>query len=226
MHDNLCSRLAAHDACALSDALDRLGLEGCVTGLIAALPGRRISGRARTVRLAAGPSPAGAPVRHLGAAVIDIARPGDIVVIEQPPGHDAGCWGGLLSRAAVLRGIAGIVADGLVRDIDEIRELGLPVLCRGYTARTARGRVHEAATEEPVRICGITVEPGSYIVGDSSGVVFIRPADAERVLAAAAEIAAREGAMITRLEAGESASSVLGASYEHMLNKDAEDGRR
>jgi len=221
MTNEISARLAAYDCCTLSDALDRLGLSGCVSGLIADHAGRRIAGRVRTVRLATGPAPAGAPVRHLGAAAIDAASPGEIVVVEQPDGIDAGCWGGLLSRAAALKGIAGIVADGVVRDIDEIRELGLPVFSRGYTARTARGRVREAATDEPVRIGGVTVAPGSYVIADSSGVIFIQQADAERVLASAGEIAAREEAMIRRLEAGDSASTVLGANYEHMLKKDS-----
>lgn len=221
MTDEHSARLAAFDSCTLSDTLDRLELAGCVSGLIAGVPGRRIAGRVRTVRLAKGLPPVGSPVRHLGASTIDTARVGEIVVIEQPTGIDAGCWGGLLSRAAVLRGIAGIVADGLVRDIDEIRELELPVFCRGYTARTARGRVHEAATNEPVQIGGATVLPGSYAVADSSGVVFVQPTDVERVLAAAAEIAGREKEMIRRLEAGDGASAVLGANYEHMLKKEA-----
>src|SRR5690606_30857894 len=113
-------------------------------GLVAALPGKRVAGRVRTVKLAEGPPPADAPVRHLGAASIDAAEAGDIILVEQRTGIDAGCWGGVLSRAAVLKGIAAIVAEGLVRDVDEIRDMGLPVFCRGYTARTARKRVHEA----------------------------------------------------------------------------------
>lgn len=220
MTEDVSSRLSSYDCCTLSDALDRLGLDGCVTGLAASLPGRRIAGRVRTVKLALGPPPSGAPVRHLGAAAIDAAGHGDIVVVQQPSGIDAGCWGGLLGRAAVLKGIAGIVADGLVRDIDEIRELGLPVFCRGYTARTARGRVHEIATDQPVEMGGITVTPGSYVVADSSGAVFVQSANVERVLAAAAEIAMREQEMIRRLENGENVSAVLGANYEHMLKKD------
>jgi 4-hydroxy-4-methyl-2-oxoglutarate aldolase len=220
MTNDVSKRLAAFDCCALSDTMDRLGLDGCVTGLSAGLPGRRIAGRVRTMRLAAGSPPPGAPVRHLGASTIDAAETGDIIVIEQPSAIDAGCWGGLLSHAAVLKGIAGIVADGLVRDIDEIRELSLPVFCKGYTARTARGRVYECATGEPVQVGGLTVEPGSHVVADTSGVVFIRQEDVEQVIAVASEIAAREQAMASKLSAGETASSVLGASYEHMLKKD------
>lgn len=217
MADDLPARLGAFDVCALSDALDSLGLQGCVTGLVATLPGRRVFGRCHTARLAAGSPPGGAPVRHLGAASIDAAGAGDIIVIEQATGRDAGSWGGILSRAAQVKGIAGVIAEGPVRDVDEAREIGFPIFCRGFTAFTARARVHEAATGVPVTVGDVTVAPGMIAVADSSGVVFIAPDRAEAVLAAVTRIAAREAEMIRRLEAGESASAVLGADYEHLL---------
>lgn len=217
MTGDLPARLGAFDVCALSDALDSLGLPGCVTGLIATLPGRRIHGRCRTVKLLAGPPPPGAPVRHLGAAAIDAAASGEIIVVEQATGRDAGCWGGILSRGAQVKGIAGVIAEGPVRDVDEAREIGFPIFCRAFTAFTARARVHEAATDVPVTVGGVTVEPGTIAVADSSGVAFIAENEAPRVLAAVTRIAAREAEMIRRLEAGESASAVLGANYEHML---------
>jgi regulator of RNase E activity RraA len=216
---HLPARLGAFDTCALSDALDSLGLTGGVTGLIATLPGRRIWGRCRTVKLAEGEAPAGTPVRHLGAAAIDAAAEGEIIVVEQATGRDAGCWGGLLSRGAQARGVAGVIAEGRVRDVDEAREIGFPIFCRGFTLFTARARVHEVATDEPVSVGGVVVRPGMIAVADSSGVAFIPEARAGDVLAAATRIARREAEMIRRLEAGESASAVLGADYEHLLRK-------
>lgn len=210
-------RLGAFDACALSDALDKLKLKGCVTGLVAASPGKRIAGRIQTVKLAAGTPPAGSPVRHLGAAAIDAASAGDVIVIEQRSGVEAGSWGGVLSRAAIEKGVAGVVSDGLVRDVDEARSLDFPIFCRGYTALTARARVYEQETNGPVTIGDVVVEPGYFVVADSSAAVFISPDDIDRVLETVAGIAAREAEMIRRLEAGETASAVLGANYEHML---------
>lgn len=218
--DEAVKILAAFDACAVSDALDRLGLPGVVTGLTAILPGKRIAGRVRTCRLAAGRPPPGAPVRHLGAASIDAASAGEIIVVEQRTGLDAGCWGGLLSRAAQLKGIAGVIADGPLRDVDEAREIGFPVFCRSFTAFTARGRVHEAATDEPVTIGEITVNQGDFVLADSSACVFIAPERLDLVLVEALRIAEREAEMIRRLETGQAVSEVLGASYEHMLRKD------
>ena len=221
--DDLPARLGAFDTCALSDALDSLGLPGCVTGLVATLPGQRIHGRCHTVKLAEGAPPPGAPVRHLGAAAIDAAAAGEIIVVEQSTGRDAGCWGGILSRGAQIRKIAGVIAEGPVRDVDEAREIGFPIFCRAFTAFTARARVHEAATDVPIRVGDMRVEPGMIVVADSSAVIFIAQADAGRVLAAVTRIAAREAEMIRRLEAGESASAVLGANYEHMLRGPSSD---
>jgi regulator of RNase E activity RraA len=118
------------------------------------------------------------------------------------------------------KGVSGVICEGLARDVDEAREIGFPVFCRGYTARTARNRVHEEATDVPIEVGGFTVEPGHYVICDSSAAVFVAPADIERVLAAAEEIAAREAEMTRRLGTGEAASAVLGASYEYMLRRD------
>lgn len=218
--DSAADRLRRLDACAVSDALDKLGLPGCVTGLRSALPGRRIAGRVHTVKLKAGTPPPDRPPVHLGAAAIDASEAGDVIVVEQSTGIDAGCWGGILSRGAQHKGVSGVICEGLARDVDEAREIGFPVFCRGYTARTARNRVFEDATDVPVEIGGFTVEPGYYVICDSSAAVFVAPAEIERVLAAAEDIAGREAEMTRRLGTGEAASAVLGANYEHMLKRE------
>ncbi|AJP72544.1 RraA family protein [Sphingomonas hengshuiensis] len=218
--DPFVARLERLDACAVSDALDKLGLPGCVTGLRSAMPGRRIAGRVHTVKLKAGSPPAGRPPVHLGAAAIDACAPGEVIVVEQSTGIDAGCWGGILSRGAKQKGVAGVIAEGPVRDIDEACEINFPVFSRGYTARTARARVYEDATDVPIGVGAFTVHPGFYVVCDSSAAVFVAPADIERVLAAAEEIARREAEMVRRLESDELASAVLGANYEYMLKRE------
>ncbi len=217
---DISHKLARLDACAVSDAMDKLSLTGCVTGLLAALPGRRISGRVHTVKLAAGAvSETTATPRHLGTTAIEKCVVGEVIVIEQRTGIEAGCWGGILSRGAHARGIAGVVADGLVRDVDEARELGFPLFCRGFTARTARGRVHEAATDVPVRIGDVDVNPGDYVVADSSAAVFIPASRLEEVVRVAESIVVRETEMAARIAVGVPISAVMGADYEHMLRK-------
>ena len=214
--DPIIARLKALDVCAVSDALDRLGRPPAVTGLGPQTVRGRICGRAATVKFAAGAKTA---ARHACTAAVEAAGPGGIVVVEQRTGVDAAGWGGILSRAARTEGLSGAVVDGPARDIDEALEVGFPVFARGCTARTARGRIHEADTACPVQIGETTVEPGDYVVADSSGVAFIPAAAVEEVLAAAEALAAREAAMTREVEAGTPVSRVMGAGYEHMLER-------
>lgn len=218
--NELLARLSCLDCCAVSDALDKLGLPDRVaTGLEQRSTTRRIAGRAVTFQVVAAervPAASGPP-RHLGTTAIERARPGDVIVVEQRSGIDAGCWGGILTLGAKLAGVAGVVADGPVRDIDEARGHDFPVYARTLTARTARGRVAECACNEPVQIGPVTVRPGDYVLADASGVAFIPEADIARVLEAAEAIAAREAAMAKALREGAPIHAVMGAEYEHML---------
>ena len=214
MAEALLERLRALDVCAVSDALDRLKLPASVSGLGPQTLRARIAGRVATVKFAAG-SKTGA--RHACTAAVEAAEPGGIVVVEQRTGVDAAGWGGILSRASKAHGLSGAIVDGPARDIDEALEVGFPVYARGCTARTARGRIYEADTGCPVVIGEVTVNPGDYVLADSSGVAFIPAAEIERVLDAAEAIAAREAAMTKDVEAGQPVSQVMGASYEHML---------
>lgn len=214
---SLLMRLRRLDVCSVSDASDSLGLEPSVTGLIAMTVPRRICGVALTVRLAAGPAPADAPPRHLCTAALDISDDTNVIVIEQRTGIDAAGWGGVLSNAAFARGLSGVIVEGPVRDVDEAAELGFPVYARSATARTARGRIHEAATGEPVHIGGRVVCAGDFVAADRSGAIIISPSDIDRVLATAEQISHREFAMTKRMLMREQPSAVMGASYEKML---------
>lgn len=217
--DDPVKRLLRLDCCAVSDAMDKLGLKGSVSGLEQRASTRRIAGRIVTYKLVAkddAPKTSGPP-RHLGTTAIEAAQPGDIIVVEQRAGIDAGSWGGILSLGAKVRGVAGVIADGPVRDIDEARAYDFPVYCRSLTARTARGRVAEAFTNEPITLGDVTACPGDYAIADASGVVIIPAAEIERLLGAAEMIAGREAAMAKALLAGTPISQVMGADYEHML---------
>lgn len=219
--DEFVVRLKRLDCCAVSDALDKVGVKDRVASGLPQRSGEgRIAGRAVTVRLVSasegGDSPAG-PARHLGTTAIELADASNVIVVEQTTGIEAGSWGGTLTLGAKVRGVAGVVADGPVRDIDEARGYGFPIFCRSLTARTARGRVKEIATNGPVTISGVHVEPGDYVIADNSGVAFIPPDAIEKVLEAAEFIAAREAFMAKALLAGKPITEVMGADYEHML---------
>ncbi len=213
------SRLRRLDTCAVSDALDKLGLGGAVTGIERMSTEARIAGPVRTVKLdrAEGRGPS---TRHLCTAVVEAAAEGDVIVVEQRTGLDAASWGGTLSLGAQLKGVAGVVVEGPARDIDESRELGFPVFARSHTARTARGRVVEVASGEPIQVGDVRVAPGDYVVADGTAVAFVARADIDRVLEVAEGVAARERAMGEALRAGRPMSDVMGARYEQMLEKD------
>lgn len=218
MTQMLVARLAALDSCAVSDALDSLGLPPAVTGLDPLGAARRIAGPVVTVKL--GPDrPADAPLRHLGTAAIDAANPGDIIVLEHSSGVECAGWGGVLSIGAQRRGVAGVIVDGPARDIDEARALGFPLYGRYATARTARGRAYEQAFNCAVTIGEARVAPGDYALADSSGVVFVPYAKLEAVVRRAERISRKERLMVDALRRGEPASAVLGRDYETLLDE-------
>ena len=216
MADQNVQRLRRLDCCAVSDALDKLKLTGVVSGLPQRSGTGRVAGRAITVKLGTGEAPPGPPV-HLGCTAIEQADGDNVIVVEQRSGVEAGCWGGLLSLAAKVREVAGVVADGPVRDIDEAIGYELPVFSRATTARTARGRVVEQGTNVAVQIGDVKVEAGDYVVADNSAVIFIRASDIERVLEAAETIVAREAAMAKAILSGTPVGKVMGGNYEYML---------
>ena len=214
--DHFVERLGKLDSCALSDALDSLGLAGEVSGIRRLATGKRIAGRVVTVKLAAG-KPSGQPPRHLCTAAIEAAGEGDIIVVEQRTGIDAAGWGGVLSNAAKVKGVAGVIVEGPARDIDESMELGFPVYARMATARTARGRIYEHDFDCEIAVGEVTVRSGDLVLADSSAVVFVAPDRADEVLRIAERIAAREALMTRAVLDGEPVSEVMGADYETML---------
>jgi regulator of RNase E activity RraA len=140
-----------------------------------------------------------------------------VIVVEQRAGIDAAGWGGNLSLGAKLRGIAGVIVDGPVRDVDEARQHDFPIFARDHTSRTARGRIVEVGTNVTVMIGDIVVSPGDYVVADGSAVVFVEQGAIERVLEAAEDIATRESVMVDALRKGTPISEVMNESYETML---------
>lgn len=215
IHD-FVARLRRLDACAVSDALDSLKLSGVVSQVPQQSGKSRIAGRAVTVKLGVGAAPSGPP-RHLGTAAVEAAGPDSVIVIEQRSGIEAGSWGGLLTLGAKLRGVAGVVCDGPVRDIDEARALGFPVFARTLTAKTARGRIVELGTNVPVTFETVTVAPGDYVIADRSAVIFIAATDIGHVLDVAETIAAKEASMAEALREGHPITKVMAGNYEHML---------
>jgi 4-hydroxy-4-methyl-2-oxoglutarate aldolase len=215
---DLAGRLSRLDTCVLSDALDVLGLKGVVSGIRPMWEGARLAGPAVTVKLAPGAPDAGHNGLHLGVRAIEQARRGDVVVVDNDGRTEMGGWGGLLCLAASLKGLAGVVVDGACRDIDEARTLEFSAFARSGIPRTARGRVFEESSGQPVRLGGITVSPGDFVIADGSGVVIVPRSHVADVVPLAEQMNERERDMAARLKAGEPASNVLGSGYESMIS--------
>ena len=214
--DEWVERLAKLDTCAVSDAQDKLGIVGTITGIVPLYPTKRIAGRAVTVRLKTkGDEEAKV---HLGTTAVVSADPGDVIVIDHNGRTDVAGWGGILSTAARTKGLAGVIIDGASRDVDEARGLGLPLYGRAATPLTARGRIIEEFTNQPIEIAGVTVNPGDYVIADASGIVVVPAERAAEVVPEAERIVERETAMAADVKAGKPVTEVMGTSYEKMLS--------
>ena len=216
--DDTVARLGRLDACAVSDALDKLQLAGVVTGIQRLTTDRRISGRVVTVKLEKDDGRPAAS-RHLGTTAIEAAQAGDVIVLEQRTGIDAACWGGNLSLAAQLRGVAGVVIDGPARDADEARDYDFPVFARSATSRTARGRIVETGTNVPIIVGDVQVSPGD-LRGRRWQRSGLRQGRRYRSRAGCRRSHRRSRAADgRRLERAASPTQVMGKNYETMLKR-------
>lgn len=157
-----------------------------------------VVGRARTALVRPAPADKATPalaVKH-SVEMIDSAKPGEVGVIVMENGLNVAAIGGLMATAAKARDMAGIVIDGGVRDIAEIRRLGLPVYARSATPATAVGRYASVSRDEPVWCGGVLVSSGDIIVAGEDGIVVVPKDKAEAVLKLAIEIDERESKMV------------------------------
>lgn len=181
--DNLLAQLRGLGSAVVSDALDRLEIDGQASGISRLSGPGSIAGRAFTVDYE--------PVDAQGGTVgdyVDDVKPGSVVVLANAGRTDCTVWGGLLSVVASRRDIAGTVIDGACRDVQQARDLGYHLFARSNWMRTGKGRVRVKDYNVPVLVGGIRIRPGDFILGDADGVVVV-PADvSESVVAAAAEI--------------------------------------
>ena len=179
-------------------------------------PWAKWQGPAVTVKLVAAGLTKGKT--HLGVKAIDLAEPGDVIVVDNGGRLDTSCWGGILANGAKSKGISGVVIDGACRDVDDYVEIDFPVYARGSVVATARGRIMEQSTNDLVQFGGVQVRPGDVVLGDRSGVVIIPRERFGDVLAKAEELWNKEEAMISEIKSGQSMLSVdQKYNYEKML---------
>lgn len=200
------------DTTSVSDAMDRLGIPGGLLGMKAVLAGTSLCGQAFTVHYL----PCGALKGTVGDYLDDVES-GQVVVIDNSGREYCTVWGDLMSIAATRNGVAGTVIDGVCRDVPGIRKLMYPVFSRGSYMVTGKDRVFVDAVNVPVSVCGIQVKPGDLMLGDETGVLAIPFGRAAEVLAAAREIALKEGAIEQALTGGATLADARAAAGYHRL---------
>jgi regulator of RNase E activity RraA len=156
----------------------------------------------------------------LGIEAIASAHKGDVIVIDNRGDVHNNCWGEILSCAARMKGVSGVIIDGAARDVDACEELEFPVFARGVVPITARGRIAQEAFNCPIRIGDIHVRPGDILVGDVNGVVVIPTERVDEVLSEAEQLMDKEERMKKDLLTGLDVLEVdKKYRYEHMLKR-------
>jgi regulator of RNase E activity RraA len=166
-----------------------------------------VAGELNTVRL----EPAGSAPSPLPELLDLLATSeGRILLVDLSGRVDVQCWGTVLATAARRFGVRGVLVNGAARDIDGLRELGLPTYARGVHPGAMRGRLRLVAVGEPVALTETeVVAPGSFAVADASGIVAL-PADrADEVVVLARSRREREQTQLCAIEAGRDPRHVL-----------------
>ena len=197
----------------LSDALDSLGY------MNQAMPPRMrpldeeltMVGRARTARFVdvVDLPPSDSNPYELEIALVDSLGPGDVAVFSCGTSGRIAPWGALLSTASQVRGAAGAVMDGLVRDIRDIRKMQFPVFHVGICPLDSKGRGKIVEVDIPIECDGVAVSPGDLIFGDADGCVVIPQAIEADVIRVARERLKGENRTLEALRSGKRLADVL-----------------
>lgn len=198
--DELLERASRQSAATVYEAAGQKGaLEAAIRPMS---PGLKLVGRALTVQ--------GRPGDNLTLhAAVTLARPGDVLVADVADFTEVGHWGEILTVAALARGVAGLVINGGVRDVEANRRHGFPIYARSVCMKAPLKRI-EGTINTPIVVAGVLVYPGDLVLGDEDGVTIVPAADVERVLEASDAREELEVGVISRLRAGELTPDILG----------------
>ncbi|AWK87683.1 RraA family protein [Azospirillum thermophilum] len=176
------------------------------------VPGMRICGQARTVV----PMPADNSMVH---HAVSCADPGDVIVVAGGGLEDVAMAGEWVVRCCKRRNLGGLVVDGTVRDLHEIRSLGVPVFAKGAVPRGPHknfgGKMDVTAS-----VGNVPVNPGDIILGDEDGIVVVPLALAEETLARSLALLERERQWTAEIEAGRTLVEVLGVPPLEIIERD------
>ncbi|HWG25565.1 RraA family protein [Actinospica sp.] len=172
------------------------GVGALPSGIRRLTPGLALAGRAVTV--------AGPPSDNLWLhRAVYAAGPGDVLVASTGNDYEAGYWGEVLSNAARVRGLSGLVIDGCVRDSEQLTRIGVPVFGRGFCIRgTSKLADGEGSINEPLPLGDVVVRPGDLVVGDGDGVVVLPFERLDDVVDRSVARQRHEVEIISALEAG------------------------
>ncbi|MCK9631309.1 MAG: orotidine 5'-phosphate decarboxylase [Methanoregula sp.] len=181
----------------ITDAMHR---KGAMTGIVSICGNVKIVGKAVTVQTFAGDW--AKPVE-----AIDIAKPGEVLVINNDGGIHVAPWGELATLSCVKRGINGVVIDGAVRDVDDIRAMKFPLFARAIVPNAGEPKGMGEINAE-IQCCGQFVRPGDWIVGDESGVVVIPAERAYEIARRALEVRKNEERIREEIQRGSTLAEV------------------
>jgi 4-hydroxy-4-methyl-2-oxoglutarate aldolase len=193
-------RFAGFDPATLYEAAGQKGMVD--PSIRPAWSGARVCGRAATVECPPGDN----LMLHIAVAN---ARPGVVIVATVGSYLSAGAWGEILTAAAQARGVAGLVIDGAVRDIDAIRATTFPVFSRGLAIGSCT-KERPGKLDVPIQIGGAVVHPGDLILGDADGLVVIEQDRLDAVYETAVGRRERESEIISQLREGRTTIELLG----------------
>jgi len=163
--------------------------------LIHVVPGSRAAGPARTVRC-------GQDDNLMVHAAVAEAEPGEVLVLTMPEPGPVALVGELLATQAKVAGVAALLVDAAVRDLEDLREVGLPIWARYVRVSGAEKRV-PGAIGEPVEVAGAHIRQGDVVVLDADGAVVVARERVDDVLTAGLARSEREREKRVKLEAGE-----------------------
>ena len=186
----------------VSDGLDRLGIAGCPHGIGPLWDAcGKIVGPAATLKLVPVGQASESPV--LGTLeAIKRGHPGDVLVIDQAGRMDVNSYGGVAGFTTRHLGLVGCVMDGVTRDIDEFKQLNLPVYGKGFIQQSIRNRCACAGYGIEVQLGGVTVRPGDLIVADENGICIVPKDKMVEVLAFAKLFKSIEDHVIEAVRSG------------------------
>ena len=173
--------------------------------------GLSLVGQARTVTGMVGDN-------GISHAAIALAEKGEVIVIDAGGYEDVAVWGGIMTHAAIVRGIAGVVIDGANRDTAEIQNLGFPLYSRAQVP-SGPHKDFGGIIDGVISCGGCPVRPGDLILGDDDGISVVPLDWTTDMLVASEKKLSQEKEILKQINMGKTTADILGISELEFINK-------